>query len=269
MAFQRDFNELLSEILTAYRNQFGESAITAGSVLFIKSAVTASMHWGLLRALDKLAAQIFVESADRTHKERHAAEFGIATEGLTDAQIVDAVLAAKRSRLSGGNRYDYVAWAREVTLNNEFITYATVVDLAQGEGTFDVVVVSNEATASPEILAKITETLQSRRPIGSGFSWGMRVVSATPQHPAITIQGSGNNWDRTATKAAVIAHVNSLEPGQPLRRSMILAIMHEYGAATADVTNPATDQTPVWNPTAAQYGVYRVSDIVVEELVTI
>jgi uncharacterized phage protein gp47/JayE len=265
MAFQRDFNELLNEILTSYKDQFPDVSATQGAVLFLKASCTASMLWGLYQQLDRVSEQIFVESADRAHKERHAAEFGIATAGKTDAQIVDEVLAAKRSRLAGGNRYDYAAWAREVTLGDEFVTSATVVDLAQGEGTMDVVVVTNRISASREILAKIKTVLQSKRPIGSGFSWGMRVVGVGVRDEIITIVGKGANWNKEATEQAAVAYVDSLEPGRPLVRGVLIALALEYGADTADVPVPAADLSPVWNPSRAHYTVFGSSNITVKE----
>jgi len=264
MAFQRDFNELLNEILTNYRTQF-PGDVTPGSVLFIKASCTASMLWGLYQQLDRVSDQMFVESADRAHKERHAGEFGIATVGKTDAQIVDEVLAAKRSKLAGGNRYDYAAWARGVTYGDESVTYATVVELAQGEGTFDIVVETTRFEASQGILAKIKEVCQAKRPIGSGFSWGMRVVGAIRWYPVIKISGAGAEWNKEATKQAAKAYVDGLAPGQRLARSMLLAIAHEYGAETADVTQPAGDLIPGWDPSTAHYEAIRSNNLIVVE----
>ena len=162
MAFSRDFNELLDEILTNYSNLTSDDRIDEGSVLFMKSACTASMLWGLYKALDNVADQMFVETANRHFKEMHAAEYRITTAEKTDSQIAAEVLEVKRSKMSGGNRYDYAAWAREVKLGDESIIYAMVEPLAQGEGTFDIIVVGskNNGTASDEILNKIKETVK-------------------------------------------------------------------------------------------------------------
>jgi uncharacterized phage protein gp47/JayE len=264
MAFQRDFNELLTEILTNYQDQF-PGVITQGTVLFLKASCTASMLWGLYQQLDRVSDQIFVASADRAHKERHAAEFGIATIGKTDAQIVDEVLAAKRSRLAGGNRYDYAAWAGEVTVGDEFVISATIVDLAQGEGTFDVVIVTNRIFASQEILDKIKAVLLSKRPIGSGFSWGLRVVGVSVREEHITIVGSGASWNKEATEQAARAYISGLAPGRSLVRGVLIALALEYGADTADVTEPATDLLPTWNPAAADYAVFGTANLTVME----
>jgi uncharacterized phage protein gp47/JayE len=271
MAFQKSFNELLNEILTNYRNQF-PGDVTPGSVLFVKASCTASMLWGLYRQLDRAADQMFVGTADRAHKERHAAEFGIVTAGKTDAEITDAVLEAKRSKLAGGNRYDYAAWAREAMLGDESVTYAAVVELAQGEDTFDIVVVSTNrdgetnlpVNASQGLLDKVKSLCQSRRPVGSGFSWGMRVVAAAVKRVSVRIQGTGANWNKEATAQSVIDYVNGLVPGQKLVRALLVAMAHEYGADSAEVVEPPADVVPLWTPAAGMYEVLRCGETALE-----
>lgn len=271
MAFQRSFNDLLNEILTSYRNQFGGEALTPGAVLFVKASCTASMLWGLYQQLDRAADQIFVSTADRAHVERHAGEYGIATiseDGgpKATAQLVDEVLSAKRSKLSGGNRYDYVAWAKEVTLDGERATDAVVVPLAQGEGTFDIVVAGQGVQpVSGELCAKIHEYIQLRRPIGAGFSWAVRVIPVFPQPVPVRIKGSGANWDREGTRAAIGGYIDGLPLGQTLARSIIFAIPHEYGAESVDVVTPEADVAPTWDAAAGQYAVLRAYSIDVED----
>jgi uncharacterized phage protein gp47/JayE len=270
MAFQRDYNELLNETLTNYRNEFGhlyDNQIVEGSVLYIKAAGMASAQWGLYQTLGKVADQIFVGTSDRAHLERHAAEYGIVTAGIPDAQIVDELLAAKRSKMSGGNKYDYAAWAREVTLGDEYITYAAVVPLARGEGTFDVVVVGskNEGYASDGICDKIFDHIQSRRPIGSGFSWGMRVCSAIPEELPITIRGRGANWNQIAAQDAIVAYINTLLPHETLYTSQILSIMHQYGANAPEVVSPLGNPAPSESPVDGRYGMFRAGIVTIEE----
>jgi len=264
MAFQRDFNELLNEILTAYKNNVG-GEITEGSVLFVKAACTASMLWGLYQTVARAADQIFVETADRQHLERHAAEYGIPTDGRPDVEIVDDLLAAKRSKAAGGNRYDYAAWAREVTLYDEHITDVQIIPLAQGEGTFDIVVVGskNNGRASDDICVKIYDYIQARRPVGSGFSNGMRVCPAEPEWISVVISGSGANWDQVATIAAITAYIGTLRPRETLYRSQITSIMHQYGAAAAQVISPGEDIPPPESLAAGQYAMYRALDVTV------
>ncbi|MCL2690040.1 MAG: baseplate J/gp47 family protein [Chitinispirillia bacterium] len=268
MTFQRDYNELLSEVLTEYRNLTPDGEITEGSVLFIKSSVMASVLWGINKTLDTIANQFFVETADRRHIEMHASEYGIATFEKSDVQLIEEILAVKRSKMSGGNRYDYAAWAREVTLDDESIVFAMIVPLARGEGTFDIVVVgsNNYGWASDEIRDKIIETVDLLRPIGSGFSWGIRVLAVTVEKPTVTISGTGINWDQIATKEAIITYINTLLPGQTLHSSQILSIMHQYGAETAEVTWPIGQYTPPMNPLTGYYGILRATSSTVQIL---
>ena len=266
MAFQRDFNDLLTEVLTSYKAQF-PGAVTPGTVLFIKASCTAAMLWGLYQQLDRVSDQMFVASADRAHKERHAAEFGIATADKTDAQIVDEVLAAKRSKLAGGNRYDYIAWAKEA-VGAENLADVIVVPLAQGEGTFDIVVANKDIYGAmpPSDLQRIRDYIQARRPIGSGFSWGTRIIDAQPEMVEIAITGHGVNWNIDGTKSALRAYVEGLGIGRTVARSMLYAIAHEYGADTVSVVRPTADVVPHWNPAAGEYGVAVVRGVISVEV---
>jgi len=289
LAFQRGFDELLNEVLTEYQTQF-PGAVTQGSVLFLKAACTASMLWGLYRQLDRAADQFFVASADRANIERHAAEFGIPTAGRTDAQIVDDVLAAKRSKLAGGNRYDYVAWAKEVyydhpyTLGDGSVQYerervidAYVEPLAQGEGSFDIIVRTNRTAVSDEIAAKVREVCLERRPIGSGIPERIRAVKAVGYHIGVHIKGQGAAWDVNATRAAIVEYVSGLglgsvlytypngfqtNMGLPVRRSMLAAIAHGYGAETVEVVLPGSDHQLQWRFPDYEYA--RPGNITVE-----
>lgn len=270
MAFQRDFNGLLNEILSLYKTRMGDGAVDAGTVLFIKASCTASMLWGLYQTLAKAADQMFVESADRAHKERHAAEFGIPTDGLSDAEIVDAVLNAKRSKLAGGNRYDYVQWAREVTLGDERITYAEVIPLARGEGTFDIVVVSNlnNGVASDEICDLAHDYIQERRPIGSGFSNGVRICKVSVVPTQLTVAARGANWDQGGAAASICSCINGLLPGETMYLSHLLSIMLQYGAIAPRIVEPIQDMVPEWSALNGRYEMLRMTspaDVTIEE----
>jgi len=263
MAFQRNFNELLDEILINYKNSLSVD-IPEGSVLFVKAACTASMFWGLYQALSRAADQFFVTTADRQHLECHAAEYNIPTVGRPNMQIVDDILTAKRSKLAGGNRYDYVAWAREVTLGDEYITHAQLVPLARGEGTFDIIVVGsgNDGRASDDICAKIYEHIQEHRPIGSGFSDGMRVCAAEPEYITVTIHGAGANWNQVATREAITAYISTLRPRETLYISQLTSIIHQYGATTAQVLAPSVDSSPPESVVEGQYSMYRAANVI-------
>lgn len=136
----KDFNELLNEILVAYKNmspvlmldtvklkkerpdiynQYLVHAIpdiSVGSLLYMDAAVTASMLYGLYKKIDNGIDQIFTDTASRKYLERQAAEIGISSVGMADEQLVSLLKGIKQAKLMGGNKYDYVEWAKEVIL---------------------------------------------------------------------------------------------------------------------------------------------------------
>lgn len=269
MSFKKSFNTLLNEVLTEYRNEF-QGEITPGSVLYVKAACTASMLWGLYQSIDKCAAQMFVSTASREFKERHAAEFGISTVDKTDAEITAAVIAAKHSKMSGGNRYDYVAWAMDTRLDDEYIKHAQVIERPRGEGTFDIVVQGSESrgVASFEICQKIYDIVQERRPVGAGFSWGIRVLPAVPQIITVKIEVISNeSFDKEAAQTAITTYINELNPREVLYKSQLLSITHQFGAVSADVIFSGNNVEPIEDRAAGTYSMIRVDDCeIVEEI---
>ena len=289
MPFSKDFNDLLEEILISYRNlgpieqldavqlkadhpeiyaQYATQSqpdLSEGSVLFMKAACTASMLWGVYKAINKVSDQMFVDTADRRFKERHAAEYDVVTTGKSDVLIVEEVQAAKRNKLAGGNKYDYIAWARSVVRDTEIIVFAAVYPMAQGEGTFDIVVVSNENDGVPSagIIEDITVLVEDRRPVGSGFSWGMRVLGPAALVTPVELSGTGSQWDKVATKSAIEAYMKSLVPGQVLYRSQLATLAHQYGAESAVVSSPDADILPLVDTAAGIYQMVRPGEVVV------
>jgi uncharacterized phage protein gp47/JayE len=149
MSFQKSFDELLNEILTDYRNQFPSADISAGSLIFIKSACLASALWGEYKYLGWIAKQIFPDTADTQQLEHHAWVRGITrTYGENDASLLSRLLDDIRRPPAGGNKFDYVKWAREV--NN--VARAWCYPIPGGAlGHVDVVVLANSQTTGSEI----------------------------------------------------------------------------------------------------------------------
>lgn len=146
--FQKDFDALLNDVLTDYRNQFPEADTSQGSLLFIKSACLASALWGLYKYQDWVAAQLFPDTADSANLEHHAWVRGLSRKvSETDADLLDRLLSYIRRPPAGGNQYDYARWAKEIAN----VTGAWVFPLAQGLGTVDVVITASEAVTGSEI----------------------------------------------------------------------------------------------------------------------
>ncbi len=148
MNFQKDFDELLSGILTDYRNQFPEADTSQGSLIFIRSACLASAVWGLYHYQEWISKQIFPDSADTEALEHHVWVRGLSrTYNETDSSLLARLLEYIRRPPAGGNKYDYVKWAKAI----DNVAAAYCYPLAQGLGTVDVVIVANEANTDSEV----------------------------------------------------------------------------------------------------------------------
>ena len=419
--FARDFNELLNTILTMYKNMTpiemqdvmklkqerpeiyaayltqARPDCSEGSILFMRAAALASMIYGILKSADKVVDQFFVDTAIRKYLEWQAADYGVISTGKTDVLLAAELKAKKSGRKMGGNRYDYIDWAKEVSLDyvvanpasgqltndgfaeftaaacidsatvakawstdaieagasisidlelirraytklrlflsgaesetayeisfsdnktdwtvaaqitpalagwNEvswtinaahrywkltltstdlsgpFVTEmewsegpervvdALVYPLAQGEGTFDVVIISNLARgiASQDLLDAVYAKLDENRPVVAGFSWGLRVLTGQLVCQDIVITGSGVNWDTEKTVEDIFAYTELLTIGQTLYLAQLQSIAIQNGAETALVTSPAADITPLVNEAAGIYQVIRPGDVTI------
>lgn len=420
--FARDFNDILNEILTHYRNMSPIEMLdtlrlkqerpeiyaqyltqtrpdcSEGSVLFMRAAANAAMFYGLYKNIDRAVDQFFPDTALRKYLERQAADYDIVAVGKTDAELAAELRAKKSGRKMGGNRYDYIDWAKSVFLDYvvanpvsgeitndgfaefsaaaavngvtgvkawstdavgaganismdlglirraytklrlflsgagsttiyeisysdngtdwtvattispaaagwnegswtisashrfwkltlispdesgpyvtemewsegpERVASAVVFPLAQGEGTFDVVISSNLARgiASQDLLDAVYAKLDANRTVGGGFSWGLRVLTGSLVGQNIAISGSGVNWDTVQTIEDIAAYIDMLAIGQTLYLPQLQAIAIQHGAETAVITNPAADIVPVVNPTAGVYQVVRSGSITIE-----
>lgn len=105
----------------------------------------------------------------------------VSTEGLTggadaetDAELRARVLSIIRAPRSGGTAADYVAWALSVT----GVSSAKCIPLARGPGTVDVIITTGEGVPSQDLLQKVQNYIEERRPIGADVRvLGPRVVT--------------------------------------------------------------------------------------------
>lgn len=148
MSFSRDFDELLNSILIDYRNQFPGIDLSQGSLAFIKSACLASALWGLYQHQTWIGRQIFPDMAEPRYLERHAWVRGLTLRtGETHAELLDRLLSVIRQPPAGGNRNDYEQWA----LSIDNVSAAFCFPIAQGPGTVDVVILSDEENTGSEV----------------------------------------------------------------------------------------------------------------------
>ena len=243
MDFQKDFDELLNAILTDYGNQFPEADRSQGSLIFIKSACLASALWGIYKHQDWIAKQIFPDTADSENLEHHCWLREIVRKpGETDEDYLARLLEDLRRPPAGGNKYDYVKWAREIA--NVKAAYSF--PLAQGASSVDVVIVADPDLTGSEIPAQdlldaVSAYIEEVRPVTARF---VRVLAPTILDQDVTMSVTGGDVNLAQVQADIAAYLSTFIPGQKLYLTRLTAIAIDNGAEDAEVTIPAATVNP-------------------------
>lgn len=170
MMFSKDYNEILNEILTLYKNMTPIEQLdviklkaerpdiyaqyltqsrpdtSVGTILFMRAACQASMEYGIRKTADKIVDQFFVETAVRRYLEQHASDYGVTTIGKTDSVLSQELAELKRGRKMGGNRYDYIEWAKSVSVDYVVANPASNIIINTGFAEFDAAAVVDSNT---------------------------------------------------------------------------------------------------------------------------
>lgn len=243
MPFQKTFDELLNAILADYRNQFPEADTSKGSLIFIRASALASNLWGLHQHQQWIANQAFPDTADIEALEHHAWLRGVTRKaGETPAALLSRLLDYLRRPPAGGNKYDYVKWALEIT--NVIAAYC--IPLGQGPGTTDVVIVADKTTTGSDIptqalLDEVKSHIEDLRPVTAKYT---RVLPPTILTQDVTISATGLNANKPQIIADIAAYLGSFIPGQTLYRSQLVNIALINGADDAVVNLPAANVVP-------------------------
>jgi uncharacterized phage protein gp47/JayE len=234
--FATDFDTLLAGLLTAYKNQFPTADTSQGSMIFLKSAVTAGAVWGLYHALDWACNQIFPDTADTNQLEHAANVRGLTRKpGESDADLLSRLLAALRNPPAGGNANDYVEWALSVA----GVKAAYCVPLAQGLGTVDVLILASGSVEAPssDLCTAVYNYINALRPVTAST---MRVMGPTVITQAVTMSVTGN-VDLAGLSAEITAYLNAMTPGAGLKLSQLYALAVNAGATDASISVPAAN----------------------------
>jgi uncharacterized phage protein gp47/JayE len=155
MNFEKDFDTLFQDILIDWQNQFPAADLSKGSLIFMKSACLASALWGLYKYQEWISRQIFPDTADTANLEHHAWVRGVSrTAGETDAAYLARLLDYIRRPPAGGNKYDYVKWAKEIS----GVAKAYCIPIGQGLGTVDVIILADQNTIGDEVPSSSART---------------------------------------------------------------------------------------------------------------
>lgn len=245
-SYDKSFDELLEETLTAWQNQFPGADSSQGSMLFLRSSLLAAARWGIHKHAAWVYDQADPLTAARPSLERWALRRGLPlVPGETDSAILTRILDRERNAPAGGNEADYIRWAREAdpTLLGVQMYQGTA---AQGLGTVDLVVwrAAPGTILTPEERTLIYDYILASRPVGGYL---LRVQAVSPISYAVEMSGVGAGLAATV-QAAIIAYMNNLgvglSPDEPatLYRSQLLSIAVQHGVANPVLTVPATDQ---------------------------
>ncbi len=246
MTFEKGFDELLNGILTDYRNQFPSADISQGSLIFIKAACMASALWGLYKYQDYIAQQIFPDTSDTENLEHHAWVRGLSRKtGETDPELLARLLEYIRRPPAGGNQYDYVKWAMDIT----GVKAAYCIPLGQGVGTVDVIIIADPELTGSEIptqdlIDEVKAYIDDVRPVTAKYS---RVLPPAFITQNVTVTGSGSEWDKVKTVSDITAYLNTFVPNQVLYRSQLINQAILNGADDATIVTPANNVVPATN----------------------
>ena len=109
--FLKNFDDLLTQILTDYKNLDVAPDVSQGSITFIKGACLASALWGLYRYQDYLSRQIFPDSADTDNLNHFGSIYGITRNaGEADVDYAQRIISFLQFPPAGGTSQDYINW---------------------------------------------------------------------------------------------------------------------------------------------------------------
>lgn len=117
----------------------------------------------------------------------------------TDEELRERLLFKVRMPATSGNMNDYIEWGTSV----EGVGHITVVPLWNGNGTVKLLVTdSNGQPASPELLARVTEKVESMHPIGATVS----VIAPSVLDLTIALTPTKGGGDAAAIKKVLNAY---------------------------------------------------------------
>lgn len=243
MAFQKSFDDILNGLLADHANQDPEADISKGSLIFIKSAAQASALWGLYKQLEYQARQIFPDTSDRENLEHHATVRGLPLiAGESDVALLARLLGYIRRPPAGGNKYDYVRWAKQIAGVKE----AWPVYGGQGPGTTDLVILADaELTGSEiptaELLAEVRAYIVDICPIDVKF---LRVLAPEVVLQNVTIARIGAVYPAAYAQTDIAAYLQAFLPGQVLYLGQLTSLALGGDAGDAVVSLPVAPVIP-------------------------
>jgi uncharacterized phage protein gp47/JayE len=109
--FQKNYDDLLTDILMSYKNLDPSPDVTVGSPTFIWAAVQANMLYGLYRYLDFIDREVFPDTASTDGLNHWGTIYGVSRLTTdTDSIYLNRILSLLRQPPAGGTALDYYNW---------------------------------------------------------------------------------------------------------------------------------------------------------------
>lgn len=182
--------------------------------------------------------------------------------GETHAELLDRLLFVIRTPPAGGNRYDYIRWAREVP----GVAQAYAFPLRRGLGTIDVAITATTGLPSAETLQAVRDHIDAIRPVtAKNFLAFAPDLIDVDVHVNIRRSGVTLPVAKAAIQGVLQSQFSSLAPGVTWVRSQAEAqISAIAGIVDRAIVLPTTNVVPEINPDVVQWlqlGAVHVEDM--------
>lgn len=144
----------------------------------------------------------------------------------SDESLRGRILYQKRNPEHGGTESDYKRWALSVT----GVTYAEAINFKRGLGTVDVVVGTDGDVC--KVCREVRKLIELKKPLGVD----VRVKPVTPVTLTVKVKVIGLN--EAAAKNAVYAYLRTVDIGETIYLSKIVAALITAGATDASILEP-------------------------------
>ena len=234
----QQFAVTLDATSLAYSSTLGGYVIAAGTTSV--AAPVAAIVAGALANVPAGAIATIAQAIAGVDTVTNAAPFTNGADAETDTALRSRFVAYIGS-LSKATR---AAVGFAVSSVEARITY-TLVENQDYSGTaragcFYVVVDDGSGSPSDALLAQVYTAIDAVRPIGSIFAVYPPVVETVPVTMVITVaSGFTPSIIAAAVRAALLAYINTLPNGAPLRWSRLIQVAYEASSAVTDVVSIA------------------------------
>lgn len=165
----------------------------------------------------------------------------------TMAELLARVLERLRQPPAGGNKYDWIRWAKEVP----GVTSAFLYPGRRGIGSVDVAVLSAGQPPSEALRAAVTDHLDEQVPVGTDY------MVLAPQKHVVDVLATVLLDDETAlatvlaaAQQALASYFATFQPGSTVRRARIQTLLGDIkGVVDYTVTSPAGNVTTLVDAT--------------------